>query len=120
MPFANSGTPFTGYEIHMGKTIPTGKKSKSAKSAVLKINRKLGREFSGSDGFVSSDGLVFGTYIHGIFDRKEMRDSLIKWLCSRKGINPDNIIQSGAHDSEESFEKLANMVEKHLDLSGLN
>ena len=119
MPFANSGTPFTGYEIHMGKTIPTGRDSKSAKSAVLKINRKLGREFAGSDGTASSDGLIFGTYIHGIFDMKEMRDSLIKWLCSRKGINPDGIIQSGANDSEESFEKLANMVEKHIDLSGL-
>jgi L-threonine-O-3-phosphate decarboxylase len=118
MPFANSGIPFIGYEIHMGKTIPSGRNSKSAKSAVLKINRKLGREFSGSDGCVSSDGLVFGTYIHGIFDKKEMRDSLIKWLCSRKGINPDNIIQGGANDSEESFEKLADMVEKHLDLSG--
>jgi adenosylcobyric acid synthase len=120
MPFANSGTPFTGYEIHMGKTVPTGKKSKSAKSAVFKITRKLGREFSGSDGCVSSDGLVFGTYIHGIFDRKEMRDSLIKWLCSRKGINPDIIIQNEADDSEESFEKLADMVEKYLDLSELH
>ena len=120
MPFANSGTPFTGYEIHMGKTIPSKQDSKSAKSAILKINRKLGREFSGSDGCASSDGLVFGTYIHGIFDRKEMRDSLIKWLCSRKGINPDTIIQSGDDDSEESFEKLADMVGKHLDLSKLN
>jgi adenosylcobyric acid synthase len=91
----------------------------SAKSAVLKINKKLGREFSGSDGCASSDGLVFGTYIHGIFDRKEMRDSLIRWLCSRKGINPDTIIQSGDDDSEKSFEKLADMMEKHLDLSGL-
>ncbi len=120
MPFASSGTPFTGYEIHMGKTIPSRRNSKSAKSAVLKINRKLGREFSGSDGTASSDGLIFGTYIHGIFDRKEMRDSLLKWLCSRKGINPDEIIQSEANDSEESFEKLADMVEKHLDLSKLN
>jgi cobyric acid synthase/histidinol-phosphate/aromatic aminotransferase/cobyric acid decarboxylase-like protein len=120
MPFASSGTPFTGYEIHMGKTSTSENNSRSAKSAVLKINQKLGREFLGSDGCVSSDGLVFGTYIHGIFDRKEMRDSLIKWLCSRKGINPEGIIQNEADDSEESFEKLADMVEKHLDLKRLN
>ncbi|MFZ2654550.1 MAG: cobyric acid synthase [Victivallales bacterium] len=155
LPFANSGTPFTGYEIHMGKTIPTQRNTKrqtkdtatecrgynkstsvaaalccrdlipknvtshdsqSAKSAVLKINRKLGRDFSGADGTVSADGLVFGTYIHGIFDMQEMRDSLIRWLCSRKGIDASKIILGGSYDPEPVFEKLADMLEKHLNL----
>ena len=66
--------------------------SDDAKQSVLRINRKLGREFSGSDGTASSDGLVFGTYIHGIFDTQEMRDSLVRWLCSRKGIDASKIM----------------------------
>ncbi|OGV59685.1 MAG: cobyric acid synthase CobQ [Lentisphaerae bacterium GWF2_50_93] len=117
LPFANSGTPFTGYEIHMGRTSPL--KPGTSNPFVLRITRKLGKEFSGVDGTVSGDGLVFGTYIHGIFDMQEMRDSLIIWLCSRKGIDASKIILGGSHDPEPVFEKLADMVGKHLDLSQL-
>ncbi len=114
LSFARSGTRFTGYEIHMGRTSPI--KPGQAKYPVLRINRKLGREFSGHDGCVSADGLVFGTYVHGIFDQQAMRDSMVKWLCSRKGVNPSDILEGGAYDPEPVFEQLANLLEKHINL----
>ncbi|HBC87950.1 MAG TPA: hypothetical protein DCZ94_13440 [Lentisphaeria bacterium] len=147
LPFAFSGTPFSGYEIHMGKTsplkstddcevssftkmkLPKGHakavnsngsfKGVDAKQSVLRITSRHGKEFSGADGTVSADGLVFGTYIHGILDRQEMRDSLVRWLCSRKGIDPSEILAGGAYDPEPVFESLAKLLEKHINLKSI-
>ena len=63
-----------GYEIHMGKTefLDT---TNHAFSITNQISNKVYQ-----DGLISEDGLVLGTYMHGIFDNDLYRRSLLNAL----------------------------------------
>jgi adenosylcobyric acid synthase len=102
----------SGYEIHMGTTdfaagcIP-----------YLIINNVLGEKETKIDGLGNEAGNVFGTYIHGIFDSFDFTVGLINNLRKRKGLNTiDNTIQPLAKYKEEQYDKLADMLRKHLDI----
>lgn len=53
---------FSGYEIHLGKTL-IGEGTRP----LFQLHR-LGDDESRNDGAISEDGIVFGTYLHGLFD----------------------------------------------------
>jgi cobyric acid synthase len=59
----------TGYEIHMGIT-----------------ESGCDREALEGDGRVSDDGLVFGTYLHGLFSNPSAANALLSYLYSQKGL----------------------------------
>ncbi len=113
----------TGYEIHMGKT-----KLAQGVSPVFNILRRSGEEVSFPDGAVSRDGLVFGTYIHGIFDNDCLRRHVVNILRKKKGFEP--LSATGAipvtEQRNRDFDKLAALVrssvqmEKIYSLLGLN
>ncbi|MBQ1336181.1 MAG: cobyric acid synthase, partial [Selenomonadaceae bacterium] len=77
------GTSLRGYEIHMGQTefAPDAKHP-------LRITQKAGKECDRQEGLASEDGLVFGTYVHGIFDNDEFRRGILNALRQRKGLEP--------------------------------
>ena len=60
----------TGYEIHMGETERVG--------AI--------EAFDG-EGAVSEDGLVIGTYMHGLFENQSAVDALLSYLYGKKGLS---------------------------------
>ncbi|NOX32381.1 MAG: cobyric acid synthase [Deltaproteobacteria bacterium] len=60
-----------GYEIHMGFTSLRGG------TPLIGINTTNCRPCSGTDGCLSEDGRVAGTYMHGFFDSAQI---LSKWL----------------------------------------
>lgn len=60
-----------GYEIHMGRT--------TSSQPWLEITRRNGRPISLEDGAVSSDGRVWGCYLHGLFENQAVRQA---WLSS--------------------------------------
>lgn len=65
----SSGVPFSGYEMHMGAT------------AGPDCARPFARLTDGSaDGAVSADGLVMGTYVHGLFADDRQRAAWIERL----------------------------------------
>ncbi|MDP6524822.1 MAG: cobyric acid synthase [Kiritimatiellia bacterium] len=110
MPFCPAGTPFSGYEIHAGET------SSHDPSPHPLITEHRGtdalRETSAA---VSSDQQVFGCYIHGLFDDRELRGALITHLCERKGvILPEQ--EQEEDPGNDAFERLADGLEQHLDL----
>lgn len=106
-----SAAPFTGaklegYEIHMGRT--------DRKTAAPFCRLSDGRE----DGAVS--GLVFGTYLHGLFDTGDLTQRLAAWLMERKGIRRTRLeIGSHAGYQERQFDLLADLVRANLDLSAI-
>jgi adenosylcobyric acid synthase len=100
----------SGYEIHMGKTTL----GPSAQPFV-ELTRRSGGEDKVSDGAVSLDRRVFGTYLHGIFDNHGFRTAFLNRIRKDKGmptISPENV-------AEDPFDLLAEHLERHLDMERL-
>jgi adenosylcobyric acid synthase len=98
----SDGTPFAGYEMHMGLT-------EGADCA-----RPFARLADGSpEGAVSADGRVIGTYIHGLFADDRQRSA---WL-ERLGAGPSTV----AHDAlvESTLDRLAAHLAAQVDLDRL-
>ena len=88
----------TGYEIHMGVT-----GSGSCAEALC------------GDGRVSSDGLVFGTYMHGLFLNPSAANALLSYLHDKKGL-PFEPIPLTSLDPDQL---LADLFEKHVDMDAI-
>jgi adenosylcobyric acid synthase len=63
---------FQGYEIHMGETYRKGETQPFARISTVDGTQSL-------DGSMSPSGLVFGSYVHGIFDSDLFRHSFVDW-----------------------------------------
>lgn len=101
------GQPAGGYEIHMGET------TLNSGQPWLEITRRSGEVVSVADGAVSQDGKVWGCYIHGIFENRAFRQA---WLRSL-GWQPTG--SGGERTLEDSFDQLADHLEKHLNIEML-
>ncbi|WP_027717526.1 cobyric acid synthase [Desulfovirgula thermocuniculi] len=77
------GQKVVGYEIHMGRTV-LGEGTRP----VFRVYRRLGEEVDCPDGAQDERGLVWGTYIHGLFDAREFRRGFLNALRARKGLPP--------------------------------
>jgi adenosylcobyric acid synthase len=104
------GRRLKGYEIHMGSTIT--KDSVKPAFRILKRGYKVVDDFEGA---VSSDGLVIGTCLHGIFDNSAVREALLEFLMGRKRMEPYRQKDS-IEVWQESLEKLAQIVRENLDM----
>ena len=87
-----NGLDYTGYEIHMGR--------------------------SGDEALpVVCSGNVYGSYIHGLFDSRDVSETIIKALCEKKNLNFESF---GGHDTatlkEQEYDKLAAAVRAGLDM----
>ena len=109
-PFAEAGTPFGGYEIHAGKTTVAEQVKRP-----LMILQRLSEKGSDPDGAVSANGLIFGCYVHGLFDNDGLRTQLIEWLCRRKGVAVLSVASSPDAPSDE-LNHLADLLEEHVDM----
>ena len=91
-PILSSMGSVSGYEIHMGMT-----------------ERGEAEEAFVGEGAVTRDGMVFGTYLHGLFSNASAVDALLTCLHARKGINyaPETAI----HDP---YEDLADLFSRHI------
>ena len=92
-----------GYEIHCG--ISTG--AALDNSAVTLSDGR-------SDGALSEDGQIMGTYLHGLFDNPQARDALLQWAGLSTEFAP-----SLADIREEQLERLADVLERELDCAAL-
>jgi cobyric acid synthase CobQ/L-threonine-O-3-phosphate decarboxylase len=108
--FAEPGTPFEGYEIHVGRTTATVPIKRPL--AIMQRRTERGNE---REGAVSEDGLVFGCYVHGLFDNDRLRAQLIAWLCRHKRVAPLDTAPSPDTPADE-FDRLSDLLEKHVDM----
>ena len=92
-----------GYEIHCG--VSTG-----AALADPLCHLDDGR----AEGARSADGLVLGTYLHGVFDAPDALAALLQW-AGLEGAVPIDL----AALREASLDRLADAVESHLDTARL-
>lgn len=114
-PILNSGTGKTivGYEIHMGKT-SLGKDAKQA----FKVIKRGDKQVDDFDGAIDNNGLIVGTYIHGIFDELPVRRCLVEFLMKSKGIrSKDRAIKGIRAEWEKSLGQLSHIVKTSLDMN---
>lgn len=91
-----------GYEIHAG--ISTG-------SA---LSKPLVRLQERTDGVLSEDNLIAGTYLHGLFDSPQASNALLQWA----GLKQTRTIDYPSL-REEGIERIADAVESHLDMPSI-
>lgn len=101
----------TGYEIHMGQTKFFGNVEHA-----FTITSRSDQPIEYADGVVRSDGLVMGTYIHGIFDNNVYRRSLLNALRVRKGLAPIESVNDTYTRKENSYNRLAQTVRNSLNM----
>ena len=67
-----------------------------------------------SDGGLSADGQVLGTYLHGLFEQPPAFAALLRWAGLRE-------VQAVDYQAlrERDIERLADQVELHLDTEKL-
>ncbi len=103
---AGWGLEVKGYEIHMGETSGDA-------SSFVDIKKRNGRAVDLRDGAVSEDGMVIGTYIHGIFDN----DGFRRWFLNRiRGFKGGRGSVSFERCMEQGIERLASVVRESLDM----
>jgi len=91
-----------GYEIHMG--ISSGEA----------LERPLVRFGGTTDGAISEDRQVLGTYLHGLFNHPEAATALLRW-AGADGV--EGIDYSALRERE--LDRLADVLESQLDLPRL-
>lgn len=97
-----------GYEIHMGETTLNGR-----------CRPVMQREKDGeqtADGAMTDDGLVFGTYLHGLFDSDDFTRALVNGLRRRKGLEALDTTLHYAQYKAQQFDILAAAMRQHIDI----
>jgi len=85
-----------GYEIHMGIT-----------------DRGNDQEAFDDEGAVSADGLVIGTYMHGLLSNPPVVNALLSYLYEKKG---EPFTRLGERTSVNPYDQLALHFEEHVDM----
>jgi adenosylcobyric acid synthase len=104
---------FRGYEIHVGETVyeegttPFAEITRAGTSAVV------------TDGAVSTDRRVLGTYVHGIFDDDNFRHAFLEAARAACGLAPCAARAFVAAERESRLDRLAAHVRHSLDLEML-
>ncbi|MBI4777612.1 cobyric acid synthase [Candidatus Desantisbacteria bacterium] len=103
--FETGGLEITGYEIHMGQTT-YGNGIAPLFNIISPENRY--------DGAVCKDGLIMGTYIHGLFDNHGFRRVFINYLRKRKGLPSHTTTKQISKEAE--YDNLAALIRENVDM----
>ena len=96
------GTPFSGYEMHVGATVGPDR------------GKPFARLSNGSDeGATSPDGTIAGSYCHGLFADDRQRTRLLTWI----GADTSALVYEAEID--RVLDDLADHLAAHLDVNGL-
>ena len=135
---ALSGVEVEGYEIHMGETetvrldggggsavlrqscfgeMPTGHFASCGTARGTTAPSVKAARQEGSDVPLFQAGNVYGSYIHGFFDRKECAQAVVSSLLAGKGLDGAAVraVDMEAY-KEEQYDKLAQVVRESLDM----
>lgn len=91
-PFLGRIKSVSGYEIHTGTT-----------------SRGDAKEAFSGEGVVSEDGLLIGTYMHGLFTSPDVAAAFVTFLCDLKGVS-----WTLPEPGRDPFDALADHIEAHV------
>jgi adenosylcobyric acid synthase len=102
------GRPVTGYQIHHGRTF--------SPSPWVSLSDHWGSE---EEGAADVDAGVFGTSLHGLFESDGFRAAFLDMVAKRRGkqFTPSGLSFASAREAQ--FDRLADLVEAHLDMTAV-
>ncbi len=108
----DGGPSIVGYEIHMGETT----RDEGVRSCF-----ELTRESDGVtllDGAADPSGRIFGTYVHGLFDRPAYAADFVGRLRERRGLPPLDAVCWEEHrlSRADRYGPLAALMREYVDL----
>lgn len=104
-----SGKAIEGYEIHMGRST-----FRSDVKVLTQLNYDSIWQTSKDGIFVDS---VYGTYLHGIFDKEGIACEVVAALARKKGFRFQDLEGFDYHKiKEQQYDYLADQLRKHLDM----
>lgn len=99
-----SDLEYVGYEIHMGQTTLLEKKASH-------------RDDRNPVVVSSSKQNVYGTYLHGIFDKGGIATEILHALAEKKGIQLEHgVLEDYETFKEKQYDKLADILREHLNM----
>ncbi|QLI83149.1 cobyric acid synthase [Chitinibacter fontanus] len=100
----HDGAALEGYEIHLGQSqlLPHGVNWQSL--CVLENGRE--------EGWISPDGQIMATYLHGIFDENAALQSILTWAGC---LQPELSLPDASALLEQEIDRLADALEAALD-----
>ncbi|MCM1262973.1 MAG: cobyric acid synthase [Butyrivibrio sp.] len=100
---ALSGLEFEGYEIHMGSSVNQEQEPPADEAFIMGKNRN-----------------VYGTYIHGIFDKADIMKAVVESLAKNKGVTLEYETYMDYREfKEKQYDKLADTLEKYLNMEAI-
>ncbi len=97
------GLAFEGYEIHMGST--------------KRKEDKISQEESAAAFLTGANKNVYGTYIHGIFDKAAVAAALVEALADKKGVMLQQNRYLDYKDLKEmQYDKMADILSEYLNM----
>lgn len=107
-----SGLEIEGYEIHMGET------ARAVPPVAYVMEEQAGSHLTKMDG--CQRGNVYGTYIHGFFDKEEVARTVVNALLKKKGVIAEEQEPfSYKKYKEEQYDRLADILRESLDMEGI-
>jgi adenosylcobyric acid synthase len=104
-----SSVDVKGYEIHMGVS-----EVRETRPFRVKGNSR----YDGyDDGGINGSGLVFGTYIHGLFKNAQFTRGL---LANLRRISRPDAVETVPIDTGDRYDRLARLVRENLDMKRVN
>ena len=106
-------SPVCGYQIRMGRTNNLGDRPRFALMTTTGCEEW--------DGAVNSEGLVWGTYVHGVFDQPGFRRQWLNSIRARKGSSAIDVqVSEGVTTwQQHELDRWTDHLVAHLDLSSL-
>ena len=106
-----AGAGLEGYEIHMGQSVFREDSSVRPLTEICDhvtgVKKKEG----------ACLGNVYGSYVHGIFDRKGVTERLIRALAEKRGLELSEVrMVDYAVYKEQQYDRLAEILRQHIDV----
>jgi adenosylcobyric acid synthase len=109
------GEVLSGYEIHAGETTLD-----PGATPFGEIIERNGQPACISDGAVSADGRVWGTYLHGVLENDAFRRRWLQRLSAHRRIEAPYVgtdVLTDMHAMRQAeYDRLADVVEAHVDM----
>ncbi len=100
-----------GYEIHMGHTQILHQKARDL-TVIEEISGEPAQEFAGM-----CCGNIYGSYIHGLFDKEDVVKTMVTALYKEKGLDYGAVSGLDVHAyKEQQYDLLAKGIRENIDM----